>query len=443
MAKSSKKNTEDNNSENNNQQTDDENTSRAHPLEPNPDVDTNQQHPDPSVDFTNLLITYGVADNKARTIVKNMINTGSPDVFFNVPELMSKLTAFPMWIPPTTRKLVMDEWMAVNKINIPENYEDLMTSTRTTPQTVKRAEELKKKITEGAVWTIESDSDGNLKPHLIREGDEPGDTLVNIKEAIRVTAKDSVGDEMLVVLNEADGKYHANLKSPIVQKNLAAALAAAKQMNLDASQGKTSDPWDAWTDFFAQHQMMQQMMGGGQQGSGQITSVSEVIDAFTKLKALDGGGNQIPAYLSTPESFAAAVKAVVGGDNEKVTALMNEIKQLREDQHKTEVEQLRSTILALTNKSESDKNELLTKLADVEKNSKATGSGAFDLLRDAIGKLPDKLDVKDLIKHGMSNPPRIMPGNPGDTTKRLTDIAQKVEAVSSLKKAGDTWFAQG
>ena len=443
MPRNKQQKNEETNHEDNPQEKDEEVRGKAHPLEPDPDINTNQEHPDPPTDFANLLMTYGVPDNKARTIVKNMVNTGSPDVFFNVPELMVKLTAFPMWVPPTTRKLVMDEWIAVNKIAIPENYEDLMTSPRTTPQTVKRAEELKKKITEGAVWTIDTDANGNFKPRLITDPGETGDTLANIKEAIKMMVKESGSDEMLVVFDETIEKWRPNYKSALVQKNLSAAIAAAKQMNNDVAQGKPANPWDEWTEQVARQQMMREVLSLPQQNNPPGSNVSDTIAAFKELVALQGGSSGLPDWIKDPAQARKVLLAEDGGESSAIKELRASIEQMRVDQQANETARLNATITALTTQVESYKNEVASYKDELAKNQKVTGKTIYDLVGVGVDRIPRTSEILEGLKQITQNPPKIPVGGPGDVSKRLESAAGKLEEAGKLKKAGDVWFNLG
>ena len=396
--------------------------------------------PNPAEDLADIMATYHVSPDNVATIIKYITDTGSDNVFFNISELVEKFLKFPRQIPPATRRQILDHWIAINKITPPENYEEIASAIPDAMGPLKQKEILKKKITEGTVWTV--DLDDNNMPHIrmIKNQDEIGTTLSEAKDAAKEMGRSNEGEEQLVSYSEALKKYMPNFKSAYVQKNIQAAWAAACQMNSDTADGKPTDFWDTFVETMSKQQMMREMMGVTQPTGGQNSSVSEVVAAFRELKGLDSGGGAIPNYLASPEAFAAAVKSAVGGDNQEVKNLNAKLDKMIEDQHAAE---LRQRDVAQTN-LQNQLNEANNKIKDLEEKVEdykgVTGTTIYDIVREIPGTMKDiSKDVKSTI-FDFIRTPNLSPRDASQRATELEGMASKIEKAGKMKEFGDAWF---
>jgi hypothetical protein len=171
-----------------------------------------------------------------------------------------------------------------------------------------------------------------------------------------------------------------------------------------------------------------------------FTELSNSAEKLKTLKDLFGGGQTIPAYLASPEAFAAAVKAAVGTENTETKALNAKIDQMIKDQHDMELRRRDDENKALQNQINSANNKINDLEEKLDNNRNTTGKTAYDLLDKIGNKIPDAKEVKDTIQMVIQNPPRIGGSGAGSATNTLAEAASKLENVGARQKAENAWF---
>lgn len=174
-----------------------------------------------------------------------------------------------------------------------------------------------------------------------------------------------------------------------------------------------------------------------------VDPMMEMVSYAEKLKNLRdvfGGGVGLPAYLSSPEAFTAAVKAAVGGDNEAVKALNAKIDTMIAEQHAAELRRRDEDNAALQNQIASANNKIKDLEERLESKTTTTGKTAYDLLDNISKKIPDAKEMQGIVQQVVSNPPKFPGGAGADRSKTLASVADQMEASAALKNTEDTWF---
>jgi hypothetical protein len=396
--------------------------------------------PNPAEDFASIMLTYHVPQGDVEAIIKYLNDTGSDNVYFDVPELIGKLMKFPRQVAPVIRRQVMDHWIAINKIIPPEDYDKIV---ETIPEEYR-------KVTGKEKYTV----------------DDVGNILVASNDANALTYSEA---EKLAERRKKDNKTSENKPGP---KYVYDPDTKAVRMARDGEQGGTmeeakelkrmadeSNKKEAESPFMQTEdgqwalvpgarlstlemmtwQSMQKAAAAGQLVDP-ITAMIDSAEKFKSIRDLFGGGGGIPDWMKDPVQFRKMMAPENSGDNEAVKALTAEVQKLREDQHATELRQRDEQLKNLTTKAESDKTELLQKIEDLKRDQHTTGSGAIDVIRDGFNKLPDKSDIKSMFHDVVTNPPALPRMPPTDRSKVLEVAADKLETAGEVKKVADALF---
>jgi DNA-directed RNA polymerase subunit F len=396
--------------------------------------------PNPAEDFASIMLTYHIPQGDVESIIKYINDTGNDNIYFDIPELIDKLVKFPRQIPPVSRRHIMDHWIALNKIAIPENYDKTVEAT---PKDYRKISGKEKYTVDekGAILVASSDEnaltyaeaeklaerrkselkvtvntagpkyiyDAGAKAIRMAHDNEPGGTLDEAKELKRIDDANNVKPPESPFMQTEDGQW--------------ALVPGAKLSTIEMM---------TW-------QSMQKAAAAGQP----VDIVTEFANSAEKLKMirdLFGGGNSVPAYLASPEAFAAAVKAAMGGDNQAVNELKIEIQRLREDQHAAELRQRDEAVNNLQTLV-TNANNKIKELEDRITNAKPmTGKTAYDIVDKLPGTIKDvSQDIKSTIIDVMRSPGPLN-RDPSRRTAELGNMADKMERVGKMKDFGDSWF---
>jgi hypothetical protein len=418
--------------------------------EPNPDIESNQEHPDPKTDFATIMMNYGISEQRAKAIIKNMVDTGSANVFFNVDELIHKMAAFPMWVPPALRQQVLDHWIAINKLPVPENYTEIAGASSAT--IVKASNKEKYTVdsdgniavassTENALTYDEAEKLAARKKAEKKSGENrsiPRYVYDTVERSIRMAKEGELGGTMEEAKElKAMADRDAELKAKVEQ-----------EYKKEPESPFTISEDGKWTlvpgaRLKTEEMMMWQAIQKAEATGQPIDPMQymlDISDKFKNFRDLMGGGGGIPDWMKDPVQFRKMMAPENSGDSEAMKELKTELQTMRAEQHAAELRQRDQTIANLTSQAERDKNELLQKIEDVKKDQRVTGKTIYDLVDKMGNKFPEAREVIEGIRTLGQNPPKFPLGGPADVSKRLENAAGKLEESGALKKAGDNWF---
>jgi len=281
------------------------------------------------------------------------------------------------------------------------------------------------------------------KIRMIKDVDEPGTTLAEATKAAKEIVRDSGGEEALVIYNDNLGKHMPNTKSDFVKKNLAVAWAAAKQMDEAMDAGTPADPMEVIVEQMARVEAMKEAIGVGK--AEPKGSLGEVVSALKDLWDMTGAEGKLPDWLSDPLSFQKTIQSLVPtGDNEALKAVREELSQVREEMHQTELTRKNEQINLLVNEIQNYRSEVGSLKTDIEQNRNQAGRTAYDLIGQAIEKLdkkvPDKEDIKSMIAETVRHGTQLSTRGIAERGKELEGMAAGMEAVAEIKTIEDSWF---
>jgi hypothetical protein len=101
----------------------DETTEEKEPPEkPEPEITPESRMPNVKDNFKLLLMRNALKEGEARQVTDYVSIMGSPRVFEDPVELLSKLEQFPYIIVPSLRKLILDMWVTMYNLPVSEEY---------------------------------------------------------------------------------------------------------------------------------------------------------------------------------------------------------------------------------------------------------------------------------------------------------------------------------
>ncbi|MBA7663995.1 hypothetical protein ES703_72045 [subsurface metagenome] len=397
-------------------------------------------------EFANFLRKYKVArgGEMCDTIAENIGETGGANVFED-PEVLAKgLGTWSEYIGAPLRKQVLQHWFAKKHIEVSPEALEAAALTAKTEATVKKKTEAAKKVAEGTVWTVDVDDKGIPKIRMIKEAGEPGTTLEEATKAAKQIAKEIGGEETVVVYNESLGKHMPNFKSDFVKNNLGVAWAAARQMDQAVATGEPIDPMDIFLEQMAKIESMRELVGAGRKEPEAKSSLSELVSAAKELKAMASEGKEIPEWMRDPVLFQKTVQDLVPkGDTETLKEVRDQMTQMREALHESELKHKDEQITDLTTAVQSYRGEVSKLRDEVEKSKVITGRSAYDLLGDLIEKVPDKQDIRQMVTEAVGKGPRLLTRGATERGKVLEGMATGIEAAAEVKAFADDWFRLG
>lgn len=433
-----------------------EKTDKQRALEP-PKLGKEGERTEPDLvdDFGELLVKYGVSENRASVIVQYIKDTGSVAVIERPMELLNKLAMFPSWVPPITRRTVLDHWMALRKIPTPEGYEEeaekpaeevrakakgsekeeakfsvdpatgnmrAATTTDKTALTWDEAEKLSQNIAakneeqqrkaaasaKREVSYVYDDETGQVR---MAKDNETGGTLDQAKELKKMADASKKPPEEAPFILDADGNWTLNPnRQPTYIEQL-----AYETMRRSREQGQPIDPLEALAQTAEKVKMYQEVFGGSK---NQAEWLSDPVKFFEMMQTLQGGGK---------------------GDEEvrkELAELRTTLQQMQETQHREEIVGLRTLI--------SSQNERISELTNVvtELKKPVVGMTTVDLIHELGAKGIDELsglrkDIKATVSEAMTGsklPPRKTEEQRGQQVSRLR---QGVETDKEIQELGE------
>lgn len=404
--------------------------------------------PNVEADFVAIMQDYGVPEQAAVVITKHIADTGSDKVFEKPNELIEKLAKFPRQIPPVTRRNILDHWIALNKITVPEGYEEEVVLT---PDELKRKRggmgkepEAKYSVDTGTgqikvasttdktalTWDEADKLSENTKKEInakekvrpvtyvydaensqvrMAKESEPGGTLDQAKELKRMAdaGKPKTEAEMPFTQDE-QGNWIPNPKA----KFSAVEMIAWDSIRKAQARGEEPDPLDYLTKAKA--------LFGDRGGT-----VTELVTALVQLQELTKGDKSIAEALKAAIDKIAekpkedeATKTL----KEHIDKLETSIQGMREAQFKAQIDALQTAITNLNSEIKDMRTEMKTG-TQLE--------GRYALLGKAIEKVDGQLtgfrtDVRPLVD--------VMASGGGGAPKKRTP-EEKVRLTKGLKQA--------
>lgn len=416
--------------------------------------------PDVETNFRSLMEDYGVAGKAATTITKYISETGTDRVFEKPMELLNKLASFPRHVPPVTRKTILDHWISLNKIPIPEGYSEeaekpaeeirqkgtrgqeieakfsvdpasgnirVATTTDKTALTwdeaeklsksiEAKAEEQQKRIADRAERKVTYVYDTESRQVRMARAEEVGGTLEEAKELKRMAEADKEKKEEPGWIMDAEGNWAPNPQVPHTYIEMMAFEAIKKSRD----SGQPMDPMEAMAQTMERMKMYQ--------------------DVF-------GGQKNIPEWMTDPLKFIETVRAVSGGEkgdegvHKELAEVRQALREMQDQSQRQEMSGLRSLIDSLNRKID-DQNEFI---ADLKRP--VTGRTELDLLHDiaedAIGLAKQELpglrrDVREALTGGRLPPPK----SPQEREEQKSRLRGVLEEDREIEELGRDIFSQ-
>jgi len=387
--------------------------------------------PDEIKDFVGLLRDHEIKEKRAVAISKFIAKTGSDKVFEEPEELANFLGRWPRDLAPIQRRRILEQWFAERGVVVPE---ELLTKTSMHTAELNREEKkeaLSKKLEEGRVWTIRDN-----KPALAHEG-ELATSLDEVKAALR----ELTGDEAIVTYDEKTGKHVPNFKSEFVRKNPMIAIQTARQYDQLLAAGETArDPLDIFFDQFAAFEQRRELLGMNPPKK-EASTVSEIITGIKELDNLRGAPGK---GVDTISELLAGIKELDGlrgtGQDDTLKEVREELTKVREDMHQAELRHKDEQLAQLAGTVQGYRNEVSQLRSDVEQNKQITGRSAYDLLGDALSKVPDKEDIRQMVSELATKGMNLQPRSPAERGKVLEKMATNIEEAAEVKAVEDMWF---
>lgn len=326
-----------------------------------------QTTPDPIADFKALMMDYGVNEKAASTIVKHIADTGSPEVFFKPTELLEGMVKFPRQVPPVTRKQILDHWIAINKLPVPEDYEEMAGKSAEEIRSIKpqKEEEKEKAKSKFAV----DETTGHIRG--ARENEKPltMDEAVTLSERIKRDLPKPAAEavESPFIFTE-EGEWRINPKAKLAWVD----MWAFKQFQKEESKGGETDPYAILARFAEQQKIIRESLGTSSGDSETKEVLKEIRD--TMRGTADADTKQLLSDIKTLLQTGPTRQ----GEGEDTKALREQVELLR------------------TSLQDRDKQDLLDKVGNLTTN--LTG------MREEISRLKSEGQVKgelDIMSKGM------------------------------------------
>ena len=354
-----------------------------------------RETPDVEADFLGLLKDYGVAEKAAKTITKHIAETGTADIFEDPRQLLEKMAKFSRQVPPVTRRNILDHWITSRHIPKPEGFED---EADLSGEVLK--ERKGKEAATPEKYTVDTDT-GAIKVASTSDKaltwDEAEKLAKEIKKDIEIRAKKEGSDEPIFVLSET-GAWTLNPKAKVGTTEF-----AVFQMYQDSlRKGEPIDPVEELTRREEQMARLKDAMGVKPGGEDSEITILDKLDRLGMLKKGEGEGGLLTTLATlgllkksgeeggstqmdmlTQLNQLGLLKTPGGeGEGSRITALMEDIKNLRESLQKQEVDNLKSMVGSLS-----------TSLSEMRKEIADGGrlEGRYALMEKTIATIDNQL----------------------------------------------------
>ena len=383
--------------------------------------------PTVQANFITSLVKFGVKPASAKAITDYIVATGSPLVFEDPLELLAKMTKFPFQVPALIRRQVLDYWIAINKIELPDDYQKQVNKMDKTDKN-------------------DGNNDGEAKVQIIGGMIVPTDEKMSITDAQKVQAAVAAvsGD------GRGGGKGSDEAKFTMDDNGELTILPGAKLSVVDAmlygtikqrrAAGDTRDPLEILADSFGKVESVKAALG--MQSGGNSNPLS-TPDGLKSLKEIFGTEEATRAMLAkmdennakSQENIVNLIKAMNDKPKEdpqvaemktQLAALNTKLDAEREERHKLEADALKKQISDLSNE-----------IRTIGAGKQATdaygimGKG-IDKISEGLNKATDK--IGELMTRGGN--PNLIPSQPPQQksawTAALSGEARKATASSKL-----------
>ncbi len=403
---------------------------------------------DAQANFREMMIDYGVPQQTAEVIAKNIADTGSDRVFYRPDELLEKLTGFHREIPPYTRRQMLTHWVTLNDLPKPKDFDVAMgetperikqmktgekftvdkdgsilpaTNDTAMPLTMDEAERVSQKIKDDKAAQRKHDEEAEIKK---RRDEEDAET-----RKIKAEADAKTAGVPHVIQDQQTGEWTPNPNDPHPTGNEPLMCWALNQAR---AKGDTRPAGDIIKEEVEKIKLLAPLAGLKPEGGGG-GSTNDVITAIrTGIELAGGNKGADPVILQRMEAQEKALLALqeqnrllaqqLADNKEKV--LLDTIAKMAEDA-KSREEKLRSEIatafeaVKAQNGSITEIGVLNNALNKAHEGAQHTLDSVVSLVRAATGKAPPPMDesTRKAITEGVG---RVL-----NQDKHLAELAAK------------------
>lgn len=387
-------------------------------------------------DFESLMVDYGVDGKAAHTIIRHILDTGSDAVFSTPMELLGKMTKFPRQVPPVTRKQILDHWIALNKLPVPEEYEEIAAKHTKEISTMKEKEEAEQRAREEK-YSVDTDSGSikvaskedktaltweeadKLSTKIKKELEQKKKEEAKIEKEQKEEAKlEQEGQEPPFVLNE-QGTYVINPKAKlrgmdyIVWDVLRDKQARGEKPSLFQVMEETAKSIEA----------IRSITGTAGGGAGAVSTIDELI----KLKSLIGADDDTKKLLGG--IFSKISDLTEGkGQSEEVKSLRDDISKLRAELEKKDRETLNQQIKNL-------ETQIGNMRTDIQKaGDQARAKDEYGIMSEALRVADHRLGAIESTVQGVfgRRPPPMPAAQRKELTEAISEVAQDEQVIDAL-----------
>lgn len=386
--------------------------------------------PTVQANFIISLVKFGVKPASAKAITDYIVATGSPLVFEDPLELLAKMTKFPFQVPALIRRQVLDYWIAINKIELPDDYE----------KQVNRIDKTDKDS---------GGNDGEAQVQILGGKVVPTDKPMSPAQAEKVMATiEAMG-------GKGGGKESDEAKFTFDENGELQILPGAKLTVVDAmligtirkkqAAGDTRDPLEILADSMGKVESVKAALGVQQGGGGNPLSTPEGIKS---MKEVFGGDEATRVMITNiQENFNKSqdniVKLIekmgekpkedpqVAEMKAKLDELNKRLEDEREERHKLESDQLKTQIDSLRTEIKG------VATGQQSKNEYGIMDKGLDKLGEAGNKFLDKFG--EIITRG-ANPNLIPSKTAQEKTALTTALSNEAKKATEASKIGKQVF---
>lgn len=397
--------------------------------------------PDVEADFRGILKDYGVAEKAASIITKNIAETGTADVFEDPRQLLEKMAKFPRYIPPVTRRNILEHWTSARHIPVPEGFAE---------EAELPADELKVRKGKGTApekYSVDSNT-GAIKVASTTDKaltwDEAEQLATEIKKDIE--ARGGSEKEPAFVMGE-QGAWTFNPKAKIGLGE----FAVFQMYQESLKRGEPIDPVEEMAKREESSARLREAMGVKAGGEDTEMNMLDKLDKLGMLKKGEGGEGTLLSQLATlgllkksgEEGSATQIEMLEklnqlgmlkkpgeeDAGSSTIRALEAQIKELADSLRKQEMDAVKNAVGILSNQ--------LTELRK-EMSTQGKLEGRYALLEKTISTIDSQLtgirtDAKPLLSSlaggSGAEPARRNPEEKAKIAKGLKGaVAQEKEA---------------
>lgn len=398
--------------------------------------------PDTVREFASILSRYKGQKfaEQCTTMAQHIADTGAADVFEDPSALAEALAEWSEYMGPSLRKKILKIWFATKQIHVPPEVLEMSGADEQGMAARKKRELAAKRPAEAAVWVVDNDEKGMPTIRMQKSEGEPATTLEQAQAAMKTLARERLAGEEMVVWDEKAGRHIPNFKNSFARQNLTVAWAAARQMDRAMVDDTPIDPIEAWVEQYGKFEAMKEAMGMKTTQPQAGGTVAELVGALRDLKEMSGEGKGLPDWLQDPLSFQETLRKLTGGGDAGVSELKAQFEKLLETLAKEKEARLMGTIQSQAGEISSLREEIVNLAADIQKGGHVTGKTAYDLLSEAIGKLPDRADLRSIALEVAGKAPSLVTRSKEQRGAELDGLVGDLEAEAELQAVADWVF---